>query len=119
VLSAAAPAKVWTVLTTTRLETWPAGYSEVLDGRRGADGREHPLGVVKGTPILLSGNGELDEWLVLYFNPCPKFTSLDLSSRKTYALEIAKWCGFLGSQAEPLTVGGDGRRFHRLQDPPN
>jgi integrase len=58
---------------------------------------------VKGTPILLSSNGELDEWLVLYFNSCPKFTSLDLSSRKTYALEIAKWCSFLGSQHDPLT----------------
>ena len=58
---------------------------------------------MKGTPILLSGNGELDEWLVLYFNSCPKFTSLDLSSRKTYALEIAKWCGFLGSQDAPVT----------------
>lgn len=103
VLSAAAPAKTWTVLITTRQETWPAGYSDVLDGCRGVDGREHPLGVVKGTPILLSGNGELDEWLVLYFNSCPKFTSLDLSSRKTYALELAKWCGFLGSQDEPVT----------------
>jgi site-specific recombinase XerD len=62
-----------------------------------------PGGIVKGTPILLSSNGELDEWLVLYFNSCPKFTSLDLSSRKTYAREIAMWCGFLGRQADPLT----------------
>lgn len=102
-LSAAAPAKVWTVLTTTGLDIWPAGYSEVLDGCCDADGQGHRPSVVKGTPILLSSNGELDEWLVLYFNSCPNFTSLDLSSRKTYALELAKWCGFLGSQAEPLT----------------
>lgn len=52
---------------------------------------------------MLSSNGELDEWLVLYFTSCPKFTSLDLSSRKTYALEIAMWCGFLGDQTHPLT----------------
>lgn len=103
VLSAAAPAKTWTVLTTTRRETWPTGYSDVLDGCSAADGPCHPLGIVKGTPILLSSNGELDEWLVLYFNTCPAFTSLDLSSRKTYAREIAKWCGFLGSCDEPLT----------------
>lgn len=63
----------------------------------------HPFGVARGTPILLSGNGELDEWLVLYFNSCPEFTSLDLSSRKTYAREIAMWCGFLGKQVDPLT----------------
>lgn len=63
----------------------------------------YPPGVVKGTPILLSDNGELDEWLVLYFNSCPEFTSLDLSSRKTYAREIAMWCGFLGRQVDPLT----------------
>jgi integrase len=103
VLSAAAPAKTWTVLTTTRQGTWPAGYSDVLDDCSAVDGNDYPLRIVKGTPILLSSNGELDEWLVLYFNSCPKFTSLDLSSRKTYALEIAKWCGFLGSRDDPLT----------------
>ncbi|MCG7594596.1 site-specific integrase [Mycobacterium sp. PSTR-4-N] len=59
--------------------------------------------MVKGTPILLSDNGELDEWLVLYFNSCPEFTALDLSSRKTYAREIAMWCGFLGQQVDPIT----------------
>lgn len=61
------------------------------------------LSAAIGTPILVSGNGELDEWLVLYFNSSPEFTSLDLSSRRTYAFEIATWCGFLGRQADPLT----------------
>ena len=103
VFSAAAPAKTWAVLTTTRLGTWPAGYSDVLDACSPVDGHDYPPGIVKGTPILLSSNGEVDEWLVLYFNSCPNFTSLDLSSRKTYAREIAKWCGFLGSQDDPLT----------------
>lgn len=102
-LSAAAPAKTWTVLTTSNAGTWPSGYSDVLDDCSAVDGRDHPPGLVTGTPILLSSNGELDEWLVLYFTSCPKFTSLDLSSRKTYALEIAKWCGFLGGQDDPLT----------------
>ncbi len=63
------------------------------------DWREIP----KGTPILLSSNGELDEWLVHYCTSCPTFTSLNVSSRKTYAREIAQWCGFLGSQHPPLT----------------
>jgi hypothetical protein len=105
VLSAAAPTKTWTVLITTRRANWPPGYSDVLDACSPMmDGRDYPLGIVKGTPILLSSNGELDEWLVLYFNFCPpKFTSLDLSSQKTYAREIAKWCGFRGSQDDPLT----------------
>jgi integrase len=103
VLSAAAPAKTWTVLTTTGRETWPAGYSDVLDASKQEAGCEPRLRVAKGTPILLSSNGELDEWLVLYFNACPEFTSLDLSSRKTYAQEIATWCGFLGTQVDPLT----------------
>jgi integrase len=103
VLSAAAPANAWTVLTTTRRGTWPAGYSDVLDDCSRIAACDPPLWVVKGTPILLSSNGELDEWLVLYFNSCPEFTSLDLSSRKTYALEIATWCGFLGRQVDPLT----------------
>ncbi len=104
VLTAAAPAKTWTVLTTSRRETWPTGgYSTVLDAHRLASASEYPLGIVKGgTPILLSDKGELDEWLVLYFTSCPKFTSLDLLSRRTYALEIAMWCGFLGRQADPL-----------------
>lgn len=52
---------------------------------------------------MLSDNGELDEWLVVYCNTCPDFTSLDLSSRKTYALEIAQWCGFLGTQDPAVT----------------
>jgi len=91
------------VLTTTRRGTWPAGYSDVLDDCSRIAACDPPLWVVKGTPILLSSNGELDEWLVLYFNSCPEFTSLDLSSRKTYALEIATWCGFLGRQVDPLT----------------
>lgn len=60
-------------------------------------------GIPNGTPILLSGNGELDEWLVCYCSSAPVFTSLDVSSRKTYAREIAKWCGFLGGQDPPLT----------------
>ncbi|MCV7355400.1 phage integrase family protein [Mycolicibacterium fluoranthenivorans] len=74
----------------------------MLDAHRLASASEYPLGIVKGTPILLSDKGELDEWLVLYFTSCPKFTSLDLLSRRTYALEIAMWCGFLGRQADPL-----------------
>jgi len=103
VLSAAAPAKTWTVLITKRRETWPTGYSDVLDACGPLTPDAYPPGVVKGTPILLSGNGELDEWLVLYFNSCPEFTSLDPSSRKTYAREIAMWCGFLGQQTDPMT----------------
>ncbi|MEU0498078.1 hypothetical protein [Mycobacterium sp. NPDC006124] len=75
----------------------------MLDACNSVNPDEYPLGVAKGTPILLSGNGELDGWLVLYFNSCPEFTSLDLSSRKTYALEIGMWCGFLGKQVDPLT----------------
>ncbi|MCV7082857.1 hypothetical protein [Mycolicibacterium insubricum] len=55
------------------------------------------------TPILLSSNGELDEWLVRYCSSAPTFTSLSASSRKTYAREIAMWCGFLGGQSPPLT----------------
>jgi len=31
-LSAAAPAKRWTVLTTKHRGSWPLGYSDVLDG---------------------------------------------------------------------------------------
>ncbi|WP_133057362.1 hypothetical protein [Mycolicibacterium iranicum] len=75
----------------------------MLDACDSARSDDYPPGVVKGTPILLSGNGELDEWLVLYFNSCPDFTSLDMSSRKTYAREIAMWCAFLGQQVDPLT----------------
>jgi integrase len=103
VLSAAAPAKRWTVLTTKRRGSWPPGYSDVLDGCGEVGECDRSVGIANGTPILLSSNGELDEWLVLYFTACPKFTSLDLSSRKTYALEIAMWCGFLGDQTHPLT----------------
>jgi integrase len=103
VLSAAAPAKAWTVLTTTGGVAWPAGYEDEFDVFKQEAGCEPRLRVTKGTPILLSSNGELDEWLVLYFNSCPVFTSLDLSSRRTYAREIATWCGFLGGQVEPLT----------------
>jgi integrase len=91
------------VLTTQHVETWPAGCSEVLDGCGPIAGSRGASPVVKGTPILLSSNGELDEWLVLYFNTCPEFTSLDMSSRRTYALEIAQWCGFLGRQDPPVT----------------
>lgn len=40
---------------------------------------------------------------MLYFSSCPQFTSLDVSSRRTYAREIATWCGFLGGQDDPLT----------------
>ena len=65
VFSAAAPAKTWTVLTTTRLRTWPAGYSDVLDECSPEDGHDYPPGVVKGTPILLPSNGEIDEWLFM------------------------------------------------------
>ncbi|MGH3639399.1 MAG: hypothetical protein ACRDUX_10245, partial [Mycobacterium sp.] len=103
VLSAAAPAKTWTVLTTTGSESWPPGYADVLDDSGQVGAPDPRLRVAKGTPILLSSNGELDEWLVIYFNSCPAFTSLDLSSRKTYAFEIATWCGFLGKQVDPLT----------------
>ncbi|GAA2422152.1 hypothetical protein GCM10009856_35500 [Mycolicibacterium llatzerense] len=102
-LSAAAPAKKWTVLTTTGRETWPTGYSDVLDGcshQARSDARPR---VPEGTPILLSCNGELDEWLVLYFSSSPQFTSLDVSSRKAYAREIGTWCGFLGGLDDPMT----------------
>jgi integrase len=103
VFSAAAPAKNWTVLTTIGRTSWPTGYSDVLDSltpaAEGISSREIP----KGTPILLSSNGELDEWLVRYCSSAPRFTSLDVSSRKTYAREIALWCRFLGQQNPPLT----------------
>lgn len=75
----------------------------MLDACGSVNPDDYPLGGTKGTPILLSDNGEIDEWLVLYFNSCPEFTSLDLTSRKTYAFEIAMWCGFLGRQVDPLT----------------
>lgn len=103
IFTAASPAKNWTVLTTAGRTTWPAGYSDVLDSCeplvQSVDLREIP----KGTPILLSSNGELDDWLVRYCSSAPTFTSLDVSSRKTYAREIAVWCGFLGKQDPPLT----------------
>lgn len=103
IFAAATPAKNWTVLATAGRATWPAGYSDVLDSCAhvvgGGDHREIP----KGTPILLSSNGELDEWLVCYCSSAPTFTSLDVSSRKTYAREIAMWCSFLGGQDPPLT----------------
>lgn len=86
------------MLTTGQLTTWPAGYSQVLDGCRP---QTPPYSI--GTPILLSSRGEIDEWLVVYFNTCPKFTSLDISSKKTYAREIAMWCAFLGRQDVPTT----------------
>lgn len=73
---------------------------DACSSQAGSDARPR---VAEGTPILLSCNGELDEWLVLYCSSCPQFTSLDVSSRKTYAREIATWCGFLGDQDEPLT----------------
>ncbi len=101
VLQAASPAKSWRVLTTAHLESWPAGYSDVLDGCEAVTGSNFASVPVRGTPILLSSNGELDELLVLYFNTCPVFTSLDTSSRYAYALEIAQWCGFLGRQDPP------------------
>ena len=91
------------MLTTAHLDGWPAGHSDVLDRCEPLNGSSGSSGAVSGTPILLSENGELDEWLVVYCNTCPDFTSLDLSSRKTYALEIAQWCGFLGRQDPPLT----------------
>lgn len=103
VFVAAAPAKRWTVLATCGRGIWPTGYSDVLDDCVEAASIEQRSKIPNGTPILLSENGEVDEWLVLYFTSCPEFTSLDLSSRRTYALEIATWCGFLGEQANPLT----------------
>ena len=66
------------------------------------DGRDYPLGIVKGTPILLSSNGELDEWLVVYFNSCPNYLA-GLVVPQDVCARIAKWCGFLGSQVEPVT----------------
>lgn len=103
VFIAAAPAKRWTVLTTAGRGNWPTGYSDVLDDSVQVASNENRSKIPNGTPILLSENGEIDEWMVLYFTSCPEFTSLDLSSRRTYALEIATWCGFLGEQANPLT----------------
>lgn len=91
------------MLTTAGRETWPVGYSDVLDGCDPPTDPGNARVVVKGTPILLSSNGELDEWLVLYCTSCPDFISLDVSSRRAYALEIAMWCGFLGKLPEPLT----------------
>lgn len=101
-LIAATPAKNWKVFATAHRESWPTGYSEVLDQCQPIPA-ERRTGIVQGTPILVSGDGGIDEWLVLYCSTCPKFTSLDVSSRRTYALEIARWCGFLGGQLPPLT----------------